>query len=493
MLKSRGFRFKFLIGFINLLFIYIFLILLDSSTKNETEADNEAQNELNVDFLNRENKNHFLEKSSQSYEKLHHELNYELDSDKAYLNSLDLAIQTRLTQKSIEQRYKTELTGTKRSNATNQFLIVEFTNVFFKPKFCDKSSEQIFNSKLEKCSYQNCKYTCDKSEKAIRRADALVFHQRDLEAELELKYAYNLEKWLQETKQLPFKSSETKLANNPSGEQVWILWNDEATRMNQNFKKISSLFNWTLSFKTNSEIYEGSYGFFRKKTAQTSPAQIKKLKDEIYENHFKKRTNAILWFVNNCKVKSRFRTVLEISRFYPITIYTRCDVAKLTQHAWLNRNYPMLSINSSRCDKESECERENFSRFKYYIAFENKNCSDYITEKTWKALSAHMIPIVSQPSRESYEQSSIPGKAFIHMQDFGFSGQRLAKHLSQVDADFGSYYSYIKWTYVYLRVNAEPQVTEPHRMCHMCEMLNRYKKKIFYTDLVGFFNDQCID
>ena len=30
------------------------------------------------------------------------------------------------------------------------YLIVEYTNVFFKPKFCDKTSEEIFNSPIER-------------------------------------------------------------------------------------------------------------------------------------------------------------------------------------------------------------------------------------------------------------------------------------------------------------------------------------------------------
>lgn len=31
----------------------------------------------------------------------------------------------------------------------SSYLIVEYTNVFFKPKFCDKSSKEIFNSDIE--------------------------------------------------------------------------------------------------------------------------------------------------------------------------------------------------------------------------------------------------------------------------------------------------------------------------------------------------------
>lgn len=99
-------------------------------------------------------------------------------------------------------------------------------------------------------------YSCAKSDQnVIKNADALLFHQRDIEAEFELKYGSNLQSWLSATSQLPFKTASEKLANNP--EQVWVLWNDEATWVDTKLDSISNLFNWTLSFRTGSEIHKG--------------------------------------------------------------------------------------------------------------------------------------------------------------------------------------------------------------------------------------------
>lgn len=94
-----------------------------------------------------------------------------------------------------------------------------------------------------------------KSDENLKNSDALMFHQRDLEAELASSYKSNFDKWLEMTSQLPFKTTKAKLANNPN--QIWILWNDEATRVDTSLNKISSLFNWTLSYRTNSEVYKG--------------------------------------------------------------------------------------------------------------------------------------------------------------------------------------------------------------------------------------------
>ena len=67
---------------------------------------------------------------------------------------------------------------------------------------------------------------------------------------------------------------------------------------------------------------------------------------------------------------------------------------------------------------DSDCENKLFSSFKYYLAFENRNCTDYITEKLWKSFEENIIPIVLQPSRESYSHFSIPKNSIIHMQGF---------------------------------------------------------------------------
>ena len=70
----------------------------------------------------------------------------------------------------------------RRSSKKDNYLIIEYTKIFFLEKFCKFSSNQIFNSPIEKCKYQNCNYTCNKID-YLKQADALIFHQRDLEAE----------------------------------------------------------------------------------------------------------------------------------------------------------------------------------------------------------------------------------------------------------------------------------------------------------------------
>jgi hypothetical protein len=461
----RGLRFKCLIVAILFALAYTYTRLIKSATRSRLDEVSESSEQK------------FVQSS------LDVALRDEIARDKAYLtNELNTS---RLTRASSS--YKTVFEDPPRNiKSKADFLIVEYTNVFFQPKFCSHSNEQIFNSELERCKFQNCRYTCDKSEASLRAASALIFHQRDLEHELESVYKSDTGKWLQNTKQFPFRTIHAKVEHNP--EWVWVLWNDEATRVNTEFNKLSSFFNWTLSFRTSSEIYKGSYGFFdyRPDEMVTRPEELAKLKAKIYANEFRRRRNGILWFVNNC-VKSRLAVALEISRAYPVTIYTSCEIDKSELSGYRN-----LKLVRDKCEKDSKCERAQFAGYKYYLAFENTNCSDYVTEKIWKALGANMVPIVYQPSRDSYKRLGIPDKAFIHMEDFGLSAEKLADYLTRLDGNFNMYYEFVKWTYVYARVRFRNGHTEPHRMCHMCQMLNEYRPRVVYDWVASFFNHQCV-
>ncbi|RNA21013.1 glyco 3-alpha-L-fucosyltransferase A-like isoform X1 [Brachionus plicatilis] len=404
----------------------------------------------------------------------------ELESNKAEVQHL--------LERNNLKNYKSMYTSMRKPKSSpEKYLILEYTNVFFKPKFCDKKPEEIFNSEFETCEYTNCDYTCDKIDH-LSKADALIFHQRDLEAEFE-RSKKKFENWFKTTKQFPFKTIEQKLQNNP--DQVWILWNDEATSIDQNFNSISPFFNWTLSYKTNAEIFEGSYGYFKKNTDLTEE-NAAYYKSEILRN-FAQRQNAILWFVSNCKSKSREKIALEISRYYPVHIYGKCDLSDQISDEQMQVQYPYLKIfgDNELCKRGSQCEDEKFKSYKYYLAFENRNCSDYITEKVWKAFNKNLIPIVFQPSRDSYRRFSIPSKSLIHLEDFENDIKKMTDYLAKIDLDFNFYLDHVKWTFMYLRTIDDPKQTEPHRMCQLCKQLNTMRDKISYDKISNFFNEKC--
>ena len=48
-------------------------------------------------------------------------------------------------------------------------------------------------------------------------------------------------------------------------------------------------------------------------------------------------------------------------------------------------------------------------------------------------------------------------------------------------------------TSVYLKVQYESELTEPHRMCQMCKMLNKMNKRVYYERIADFFNQKCVN
>ena len=486
MLRLRSNRIKLFLKILVLL--VLFTLILKNSFMYFTQNEDEFMGDKNLIFtsLNLEQKNEYLndlikfDASNQNFDfknQIEHDL-YNLELQKNNLNEL---------KDELGSNYK-EVTLNRRAlkiGEKTSYLILEYTNVFFMPKFCSKSTKQIFDSEIEKCEFNNCKYTCDK-ERDLGDADALLFHQRDLESELKFKYQDNFNEWFINTKQLPFKSIDDKIKNNP--DQVWILWNDESSFIDTKLNRISKFFNWTLSYKTDAEIFEGSYGFFQAQSVNSD--QFYMLKKQIYIEHFKRRKNAILWFVSNCKSTMRNQFALEMSKYYPVYVYGKCDFDHdKNQYPYLN----VFNLNrlNTKCERKSRCEEIKLKSFKYYFAFENRNCSDYITEKVWRSLNNSLIPIVMQPNKESYLRYSIPERSILHLNDFNHDARKLASYLNEMNKNFDLYFDHLKWTFIYMKTIYDDKITEPHRMCQLCKKLNTYTSTVNYKLIADFFNKKC--
>ena len=84
----------------------------------------------------------------------------------------------------------------------------------------------------------------------------------------------------------------------------------------------------------------------------------------------------ILWFVSNCKrdrtKRIEFARKLEKESTLTIDIYGGCG--------------------KGRVSKEDEAQM--WKNYKFYLAFENSACRDYITEKFFKVFDKGVIPVV---------------------------------------------------------------------------------------------------
>ena len=138
--------------------------------------------------------------------------------------------------------------------------------------------------------------------------------------------------------------------------QIWILYMLECPYHTPGLSSVKNLFNWTATYRRDSTIvapYE-KFRFFN--ASQTQKKQMK--------NYAKQKTKKVAWFVSNCGAQNRRREYAdELSNHIPVDIYGACGPLKCPRHV-ADRCFEMLNKD-----------------YKFYLAFENSNCRDYITEK----------------------------------------------------------------------------------------------------------------
>jgi len=74
-----------------------------------------------------------------------------------------------------------------------------------------------------------------------------------------------------------------------------------------------------------------------------------------------------------------------------------------------------------------------WQQYRFYLAFENSRCKNYITEKFFRSLLLGMIPIALGAPREDYEAVAERG-SFLHVEDFA-SPQELALQIERLMDD----------------------------------------------------------
>ena len=101
-------------------------------------------------------------------------------------------------------------------------------------------------------------------------------------------------------------------------------------------------------------------------------------------------------------------------------------------------------------------------KYKFYLAFENSICKEYITEKPAKALLAGLVPVV-YGAVSSEEYHFFPPNSYIDTRNFT-SPQSLAGYLKHLDEHHDEYLAFHAW-----RSNYEIKYTD--RWCKLCNAL----------------------
>jgi alpha-1,3-fucosyltransferase len=136
---------------------------------------------------------------------------------------------------------------------------------------------------------------------------------------------------------------------------------------------ISSLenyFNWTMTYKRNSDI-QFLYGRIEpKRSAPKTQEEIIKMIARtslpLAKNYAANKTRPIVWMVSHCLTSGNRETyVRQLSKFIPVDIYGKCG----------NLSCPR---NEANWISDPKCYDMLQEKYKFYLSFENAFCTDYM-------------------------------------------------------------------------------------------------------------------
>lgn len=127
--------------------------------------------------------------------------------------------------------------------------------------------------------------------------------------------------------------------------------------------------------------------------------------------------------------------------------------------------------------------------YKFYLAFENSNCVDYITEKLFEnALQNGVLPIVMGARPKDYKNYA-PNHSYIHVEEFA-SPRELAEYLYELNSNDDLYNSYFQW-----RGTGHVEWTPKKYFCDLCAMLHdnsTMSMATWYADYDAWWNSPDI-
>ncbi|XP_069692392.1 alpha-(1,3)-fucosyltransferase C-like isoform X2 [Periplaneta americana] len=237
--------------------------------------------------------------------------------------------------------------------------------------------------------------------------------------------------------------------------QRYVFFTLESPATNSyDLKPYNDFFNWTMTYRRDSDIWR-PYGFLAEKEyapAEPPDPSIPVWRKPVFGRdvlkfNISEKTKLVAWFVSQCQTPSqREQYVAELSKFIPVDVYGNCGNLK--------------------CDRrnESKCNELLRSTYKFYLAFENSLCNDYVTEKFFRALRYNVVPIVYGGA--NYHHIA-PPMSYINVEDFD-TPKKLAKFLLHLDKNPQEYRKYFWWT-SYYKVNQYFR----YAFCKLCEKLHK--------------------
>lgn len=277
------------------------------------------------------------------------------------------------------------------------------------------------------CPVNNCYVTNKLSD--VQKAHAVLFHVRDLEI--------------------------FSMSLNRSPQQIWILYSMEPPWLEiKDMKRFNGVFNWTMSYRRNSDILI-KYGFVGRKQESSSKKTPK------LENVLDQKADKAVWYVSNCQTDSNREDYIQrLRKIYPVDIIGGCG------------------NKGCRPAETKKCYIKIANHYKFYLAFENAICRDYVTEKLFNPLEYNIIPVTLGGANYS---AITPKHSIINAMEFS-TPEELGQYLWYVSRNRTLYLSYFAWKDSY-RSYLQPW------MCELCKKMHDSVPFKANNDLENWWNE----
>ncbi|XP_043488300.1 alpha-(1,3)-fucosyltransferase 7-like isoform X2 [Polistes fuscatus] len=315
--------------------------------------------------------------------------------------------------------------------------IRRFTNIKFSP--------------WENCSVDNCLLSYNSED--LNTVDAVVFH-------------------------LHFTKSVKNLPIRTRSNQRWIFLTDESPMhtfyyKNQKLSDYNGLFNWSMSYRMDSDI-PVPYG--RTIPISSTRNSFNNL-TYLYHYFLSSKTKLVAIMASNCSGKNKrwiYIRSLKSILGNDLDIYGRCKGG-----------------NRTACPGHFDTDCPALNAYKFYLAFENSNCKEYLTEKVfWNGYNKFAVPIIMGAPKSDCERL-LPSGSYLHVNDFA-SSYELAHYLQNFHHNINNYLQFHVWRQHFQVLNEHGYFGSVSRhYCRICEALhyNSRANKV-YEDLDYFWGKE---
>ena len=255
-----------------------------------------------------------------------------------------------------------------------------------------------------------------------------------------------------------WRNETVKMPQQRDPRQKYIFENQEPETLTPIPTYLMSVFNLTMTHRSDSDI-PIPYGTIHRKLP-TDP------RPKPGMNFAANKTGFAAWAVGHCHTPSKRELyVAELQKFVSVDVYGKCG---------------------TKICPEPGCWDHINKKYKFYLAFENSLCVDYVTEKLYRTLiHGRMIPIVLGGANYT---ALLPEKSFINVADFE-SPRKLSQYLKILDTNETLYNEYFQWQYHYKTSRGSA------RNCRLCAYLHLYKSsKKIYPDMRQWYSEgRCLE